>query len=116
MNCCCRSWILPSLEAQMFQKRGEQKKRAQLVPAFHFLLGRDIEQLCGSPRAVSLYIFMCFFLFSYVQGGNNMGTPTPGVTPPDPVMSLQQQQQMGDRNDLNSYNQVNYKLFIFKYF
>jgi len=45
-----------------------------------------------------------------------MGTPTPGVTPPDPVMSLQQQQQMGDRNDLNSYNQVNYNLFIFKYF
>ena len=42
-----------------------------------------------------------------------MGTPTPGVTPPDPVMSLQQQQQMGDRNDLNSYNQVIFYL-IFK--
>lgn len=36
------------------------------------------------------------------QGG--MGTPTPGVTPPDAVVGLQQQQH-NERNDL-SYNQV----------
>lgn len=59
-------------------------------------------------------MYMLSTIYSY-QSGGGMGTPTPGLTPPDATQNSngvmggglqQQQQQQNERGDLSSYNQV----------